>query len=207
MKQKKLIAFDLYDTCIHHPHRSSEYRNILSSWVSQETIEQIRELLQIQPVNIDDLWLDIPENLIKDFKNLDNKNIENTKIYPDTLDTLIALKERWYKLALISNLAQNYEKPLRNLIPSDIFDYEALSYKIWEIKPNPWIFNHIKNESWIDYKDMVMVWDSKKSDVNWALNVWMDAIQVDRKLAPWNIVYEKDYIRISTLSELMKLFS
>ena len=200
-----LIAFDLYDTCIHHETKLSEFKKIFSSWVPEDTIMDLRNVLQTHPVNIEDAWFDIPDNLVRDINNLTQKNIESTVLYPDTLDTLEYLKERWYKLALISNLAKKYEKPLRDLIPNWTFDYEALSFKVWDIKPNPWIFSHIRDVSWIDFKNMVMVWDKLDMDVNWAQNVWMNWIQVDRKKKGW-IHYAEDYIRISTLSDLKKLF-
>ena len=53
---------------------------------------------------------------------------------------ILDLKEKWYKLAIISNLSKEYEEPLRNLIPEWLIDYESLSFKVWEIKPNSKIF-------------------------------------------------------------------
>ena len=114
------------------------------------------------------------------------------------------LKNRWYKIAVVSNLAQKYEKPLRDLFPQGIFDYEALSFKVWELKPNPWIFEYLKDISWVDFKNMVMVWDKVDMDIKWAQNVGMNWIQVDRKMN-W-IHYGEDFIKISTLSDLKKLF-
>lgn len=200
----QLIAFDLYDTCIHHDKNLREFKKILSSWIPEDTILQLRNILQTHPINIEDAWFNIPDKLIKDINDLTQKNIESTVLYPDTLDTLRYLREKWYKLALISNLAKKYEKPLRDLIPNWTFDYEALSFNVWEIKPNPGIFNHIKNESWINFKNMVMVWDKVDMDIKWAQNVGMNWIQVDRKMN-W-IHYGEDFIKISTLSDLKKLF-
>lgn len=206
MQNKKLIAFDLYDTCIHHPKNLSNYRKIFEdSDISKETIHELRDILQKTPINIEDANFDIPQKVISDINDLTKKNIEWTIVYPDTIKTLETLKNRWYKIAVVSNLAQKYEKPLRDLFPQGIFDYEALSFKVWELKPNPWIFEYLKNTSWIDFKDMVMVWDKLDMDVAWAQNVWMDAIQIDRAMKWWNIKYEKDYIKISTLSDLLKI--
>lgn len=206
MQNKKLIAFDLYDTCIHHPINLWSYRKIFEdSEISKETIYKLRDILQKSPINIEDWNFNISENIIKNINNLTEKNIKLTTIYPDTINTLKTLKNRWYKIAVVSNLAQKYEKPLRDLFPQGMFDYEALSFKVWELKPNPWIFEYLKNTSWIDFKDMVMVWDKLDMDVAWAQNVWIDAIQIDRAMKWWNIRYEKDYIKISTLSDLLKI--
>jgi len=206
MKDKKLIAFDLYDTCIHHPKNLWYYRKIFEdSDVSKKIIHELWDILQRTQINIEDANFDIPQKVITDINDLTKKNIEWTIVYPDTIKTLETLKNRWYKIAVVSNLAQKYEKPLRDLFPQWIFDYEVLSFKVWELKPNPWIFEYLKDTSWIDFKDMVMVWDKLDMDVAWAQNVWMDAIQIDRAMKWWNIRYEKDYIKISTLSDLLKI--
>lgn len=205
MENKELIALDLYDTCIHHPHKSSEFKNILRSWVSEKTIFELRNLLQTKPINIEDAWFDIPDAVISQINQYTQENIKSTILFPDTLSTLRYLKDKWYKLALISNLAQRYEEPLRNLIPNGTFDYEALSFNVWDVKPNPWIFEYVKNQSWIDFPNMVMIWDKVDIDVRWAQNVWIDAIQVDRRMKWENIKYEKDYIKISTLSDLLEI--
>ena len=198
-----MVAFDLYDTCIHHPHKLSEFKKMFSSWVTEKTVFQLWDVLQTRPVNVEDAGFDIPDTLVQSINEHTENNIKSTVLYPDTLSTLRYLKDKWYKLALISNLAQKYEQPLRNLIPDGTFDYEALSFKVWELKPNPWIFEYVRDKSWIDFQNMVMVWDKVDMDVRWAQNVWMDGIQVDRKMKWENIRYEKDYIKISTLSDLM----
>ena len=207
MENKKLIAFDLYDTCIHHPKNLTSYRKIFEDWnIPKETINELREILQKKPINIEDANFDIPNELITNINALTEKNIQWTVLYPETLDTLEYLKSKWYKIAVVSNLAQKYEKPLRDLFPQWIFDYEALSFKIWELKPNPWIFEYLRDISWIDFKDMAMIWDKENIDIQWAQNVWIDWIQIDRTMKWWTIRYEKDFIKISTLSALKKLF-
>lgn len=207
MKDKKLIAFDLYDTCIHHPKNLTSYKKIFEDWnVPKEIINELREILQKKPINIEDANFDIPNELITNINALTEKNIQWTVLYPETLDTLEYLKSKWYKIAVVSNLAQKYEKPLRDLFPQWIFDYEALSFKVWELKPNPWIFEYLRDISWIDFKDMAMIWDKEKIDIQWAQNVWIDWIQIDRTMKWWTIRYEKDFIKISTLSALKKLF-
>ena len=207
MENKKLIAFDLYDTCIHHPKNLTSYKKIFEDWnVPKETINELREILQKKPINIEDANFDIPNELITNINALTEKNIQWTVLYPETLDTLEYLKSKWYKIAVVSNLAQKYEKPLRDLFPQWIFDYEALSFKVWELKPNPWIFEYLRDISWIDFKDMAMIWDKENIDIQWAQNVWIDWIQIDRTMKWWDIRYERDFIKISTLSALKKLF-
>lgn len=204
-QDKKLFVFDLYGTCIYYDKNLLELKKILSL-ISKNTISELRKILQTRPINIEDAWFDIPDKFIKDINNLIQKNIESSGIYTDTLDTLEYLREKWYKLALISNLSKEYEKPLRDLIPAWTFDYEALSFNVWEMKPNSWIFNHIKDKSWIDFKDMVMVWDNLDLDIKWAQNVWMDWILVDRKTEWINYCKKNNIVIVNTLSCLKDIF-
>ena len=203
-QDKKLIAFDLYGTCIYYNKNLLELKKILS-WISKNTVSELRKILQTHPINIEDVWFNIPDKIIKDINKLTQKNIESAGIYTDTLDTLKYLREKWYKLALISNLSKKYEKPLRDLIPAWIFDYEALSFNVWEMKPNPWIFNYIRDESWIDFKDMVMVWDNLDLDIKWAQKVWIDWILVDRKTKWINYCEKNNIVIVNTISDLMNI--
>lgn len=204
-QDKKLIAFDLYGTCIYYNKNLLELKKILS-WISKNTISELRKILQTHPINIEDAWFNIPDKIIKDINKLTQKNIESAGIYTDTLDTLKYLREKWYKLALISNLSKKYEKPLRDLIPTWTFDYEALSFNVWEMKPNPWIFNCIRDKSWIHFKDMVMVWDNLDLDIKWAQKVWMNWILVDRKTEWINYCEKNNIVIVNTLDRLKDIF-
>ena len=54
MKNKELIAFDLYGTCIHYPNNVKGFREILSSWILGDTINNLRNILLTRPINIED---------------------------------------------------------------------------------------------------------------------------------------------------------
>ena len=73
------------------------------------------------------------------------------------------------------------------------------------MKPNSWIFNYVKDESWIDFKDMVMVWDNLDLDIKWAQKVWMDWILVDRKTEWINYCEKNNIVIINTISDLMNI--
>lgn len=202
-QDKQLIAFDLYGTCIHRPEW------IFHRWFSIE--KDLKKILETNPIDIDQIengnlvvdWVEIKLN--KKILNKIKKDVAWILLYPEFLDTIQYLKSKWYQTAVISNLAKPYEEPLKNLIPWWTFNYKALSFDIWTTKPNPKIFEHIKNISWIDYNKMVFVWDSMWSDVIWAGDLWIKPIYINRRhnLSPENL--EKrwiNYIQISTLNQL-----
>jgi FMN phosphatase YigB (HAD superfamily) len=133
------------------------------------------------------------------------KDIAWIMLYPEFLEIIEYLKSKWYKTAVVSNLAKPYEEPLNWIIPEWTFDYKALSFDIWAMKPNPKIFEHIHDVSWIDYDKMVFIWDSMSSDVLWSAGVWMKPIFLNRRHKHIFESWEKhwvNYIQIWTLDQL-----
>ena len=230
LKQKKIICFDLYWTLIYRPHSHWKTKHFLKKF-KIELFKKFYEIVQTnKKENVKAAYdslegFKMPNRALRALQKHTDEEVKNTKIYPETLAVLKKLKNCWYKLALISNLSQDFEVPLRKLIPNDIFDYEALSYDVWVMKPDEAIFKKILNDTkdWdknTEYimSDMLMIWDSKKSDVDWAKKVWMDAILLSRKTEKANksektkwqiekISYdrEKNLITIHTLADLFDI--
>jgi len=205
-QDKKLIAFDLYGTCIHRPEW------IFHRWFTID--KELKKILEINPIGIDqiekgDLVVDgVEVKLQKKVLNRVKRDIEWILLYPEFLDIIKYLKSKWYKTAVVSNLAKPYEEPLNSKIPKWTFDYKSLSFDVWAMKPNQKIFEHIRDVSWIDYSDMVFVWDSMVSDVLWSANVWMKPIYLNRKHKNSFENWEKDwvnYIQIWTLNQLKNI--
>ena len=205
-QNKELIAFDLYGTCIHRPEW------IFGKWFTIS--REIKKILETNPIDLNQIqdgnlivnWVEV--KLSNRTLSRIKKDIAGILLYPEFIDAIEYLKSKWYKTAVVSNLAKPYEEPLNKLIPEWIFDYNALSFNIWATKPNPEIFEHIKTESWIDYDKMVFIWDSIHSDVLWASNVWMKPIYINRKHKSHPENLEKhwvSYIKISTLSDLKEI--
>ena len=139
----------------------------------------------------------------------DEKLEEGEKI--EQYDNIIEfLKHEWYGVGLASVLAKPYEKVVRKLIKKWTFNYKFYSYDIWQLKSDPEFFEHIKEETGIGYDKMVMIWDSVKSDIVWANQVWIDTICIDRRhKGPAENVYLKKYwidtIIIWTLTQLVEI--
>ena len=200
-QDKKLIAFDLYGTCVDHPFK--DYR---LSW-------KVRDIMKTKPITLQDIqewkiekdWIKI--KLDNDFIENIRKDIEWTFLFPETLETLKYIKSRWYQTAVVSNLSKDYSEPLHRLIPEWIFDYEVLSFDVWVVKPDPKIYEYLKSLSWIDFKDIIMIWDSLKADVIWSNNVWITPIHLNRNDEWIKEVNKKwlNFIQISTLSDLKKV--
>ena len=197
---KKLLAFDLYGTCIDHPFKG---------WLSWDLID----IMEKNPITMQDLqewkiekdWMKfkISDELIEYIRN----DIKWTILFPETLEALKYIKSKWYQTAVVSNLSKDYAEPLYKLIPGWIFDYEVLSFDVWAAKPDPKIYEYLKTLSWIDFKNIVMIGDSLKSDVLWSHNVWITPIHLNRSEEWIKEVHKKwiDFIQISTLADLKEI--
>ena len=200
-QDKKLIAFDLYGTCIDHDFGDVRISRDLKEMMKNNPIT----LQDIQEWKVEKDWIkiQIDDELISKIR----KDIEQTFLFPETLETLKYLKSKWYLTAVVSNLSKDYAQPLHKLIPEWNFDYEVLSFDVWAAKPDPKIYEYLKSLSWIDFKNMVMIWDSLKADVIWSNNVWITPIHLNRSEEWIKKVHKKwiNFIQISTLADLKEI--
>ena len=228
---KKYIEFDFYGTCVHRPEsfwgweKLSTYKELRRE-VSRnlwkvpdkkitDTAKELFKILQTQEVNLEkpiklSNWTEIL--LSKKFINKIRDDMAWVLSYKDFVWIAPELKKRWKILGVLSNLWELYSEPLINgTIPEWTFEHKTLSFKVWAMKPDPKIFEYAKESiEWADYGDIVFVGDNLKLDIEWAWNVWMKPIHIDRKYKwpPENkeINWIK-YIRISTLSDLLKILN
>lgn len=221
--KNELIVFDLYWTCLKLPSKNIKTRimDTIQRFFKQEEIKKIKqiqkaELIQEIWMNKDEIeqkcWIKLTNSQFNKLKKQIEEDIIWVQLYPDVIETLKYLKSKWYKIALISNLSKAYEEPLRRLLDWN-FDYEVLSYKVWKRKPDYEIFEKMSEISGYELKDMVMIWDSLKSDVMWAKNAWMMPIFLNLssdkiQLVKYNTNDKNspDYIQIHRLSDLKELF-
>jgi len=225
LRQKKIICFDLYGTLIFRPRSYWKAKYFLRNlWITPfkkyYNIIQTTKKEDIKPAYDSVDGFKMPNCALHILQKHTDEEVKNTKIYPETLAVLRKLKNSWYKLALVSNLSQDFEAPLRKFIPDGIFDYEALSYDVWAVKPDQIIFNQIYDVAKKDAEsdgyelkkdDMIMIWDSKKKDIDWAKGAWMDAVLLKREnkdsKKTEKISYDKEnkFITIPTLAELIDI--
>jgi FMN phosphatase YigB (HAD superfamily) len=172
---------------------------------------ELKNIVMTQPITlkeIEEKWKDFWDNFrISDTIEQIKKDISWTFLFSETLETLKYIKSRWYQTAVVSNLSKDYAEPLHKLIPEWNFDYEVLSFDVWAAKPDPQIYEYLKSLSWIDFKDIIMIWDSLKSDVIWSHNVWISPIHLNINEKWIKEVHKKwiDFIQISTLADLKKI--
>lgn len=106
---------------------------------------------------------------------------------------LTALKNRGYKLCLLTNIDKyGYENfPFKDFL--NLFDYQFLSYKNGLIKPDIKCWEIIKDHYKSDYKNMVMVGDSTGNDIAPSESLGLSTILIDinKKDKTYTEIYEK----------------
>lgn len=120
--------------------------------------------------------------------------------FPDTLQTIQALHNKWYKTALISNLAQAYWEALRPLLPP--LDTIAYSYQLGHKKPDKAIFEYVANQNKIALHEILMVWNHPLHDFAAPQKHWTQSLLLDRNNIERTIPNNE---KIHTLDELIDI--
>jgi len=209
MKEKKLIAFDMYGTFVTPPTWPNSYKGIfLALWIEWQVYKDLAYIIQTTDADIVEILQkyassSVSNQILSKFQSDMNAQLSSLSLYEDFLPTINTLKKLWYKTAVISNLSKPYSYPLTHLVPKNTFDYTLLSYEVGMQKPDKSFFDYLKEISWYGSDEIVMVGDSLKSDVQWAKNAGIAPIHINRS-SNW-IIYHKDYISISILKQLMDI--
>jgi HAD superfamily hydrolase (TIGR01509 family) len=128
-----------------------------------------------------------------------NKNRLLAKVYPDTIDTLKALKEKKIKIALISNAPNNNIEPvLERFGMKDLFDGVFISYNEGKLKTDG-LFEHALKKLKLKKGDVISVGDSIETDIKGAEAAGIKAYLLDRK-------GRREFPnKIQSLTELLKI--
>jgi HAD superfamily hydrolase (TIGR01509 family) len=106
--------------------------------------------------------------------------IASLRLFPDTVPTLLALRERGIKLALCSNLAADYGPPIEALLPLRLDAY-IWSFDVGAIKPEPAIYAHACAALGCAPAEVLMVGDTPVADVDGPRALGMSAVLLDRR--------------------------
>ena len=129
-------------------------------------------------------------------------------IFPDTLHTLQTLRERSYRLGLLSNTWwaaewHNAELVLHGL--ENMFDFVAYTSDLPHSKPHPSVFQYVAHHLGVPSEECVMVGDRMVDDISGALSAGMRAVWRQNDY-PWpkpeNII---PTTTIMTLAELLPI--
>ena len=104
------------------------------------------------------------------------------KPYPQTLETLQELKDKDYKLAIISNaFSLSFEEVVSEYALAEIFDVIIVSYEVGLLKPDPRIFKRCLEKLKVKKDKVLMVGDSLKDDIEAAQSFGIKSLMLDNK--------------------------
>ncbi|MCC7353347.1 MAG: HAD family hydrolase, partial [Anaerolineae bacterium] len=102
------------------------------------------------------------------------------RLFPDTLPTLKALRERGYRLGVISNWDWSLPELLDRMGLSRHFEVIAVSARVGANKPHPAIFRHALNHLGVPPERALHVGDNPEADAEGARGVGMTGVLLDR---------------------------
>ena len=111
------------------------------------------------------------------------REIGTMSVYPETLETLRTLRERGYRLVILSNVwtpGEAYASRLRELGVWELLDGAVWSFETGFRKPNPEIFRRVLEVTGSEASRTAHVGDKRTRDVKGAKDSGFCAIHVDR---------------------------
>lgn len=176
-KNKKVILFDLDGTLINSApdlavavnhmlqklNRNTFSEEAIDMWVGNGAQILVRRALSGQSVIDENLDPSLVENALKIFLDFYGKNLCNATVaYPNVFDTLLSLKDKNYRLAIVTNKPFAFVEPiLEGLGLSDLFELILGGDSLAEKKPSSAPLLYVCNTLEVEVKACVMVGDSK----------------------------------------------
>ncbi len=203
--KNKIIIFDLWQTFADSGSKPSDLFDSLFELDNTVSKKDFLRILFKSELYLKDISLDEGlKGLLLDL-NIYNKEklafsvsiwkemIKKSFLIDGSEVMLERLKNRGYKLCLLTNIDKyGHENfPFKDLL--NIFDYQFLSYKNGLVKPDIKCWEVIKDYYKTDYKNMVMVGDSIENDMTPAESLGLSTILVDinKEDGIYNEIYDK----------------
>ena len=199
----KGIVFDLYNTLVYISNRE---RPIVGLWkeLNMNNADKRRAKREFMIRDLPDIAAmarHVQPSAMHDFSHLQGaleREVKSVKLYPETLVTLEKLKEKGYRLFLLSNLSPAYQSPVNFLGLEDYFEILFYSFEHGAMKPDRGLFRKVEEASELNPRELLMVGDSLHSDYKGARGAGWPALLIDPGYRHGNLP------SIRNLKELLK---
>src|SRR5438552_223402 len=168
------------------------------SKASDETIQAAfaRQFRGAGPLSVQDQkrwWKDVVHRVFSEIGMVDNfdeffeklydwfRDSEGWVLFPETREVLTELKNRRFKLGVISNFDNRAYTVMRSLKILHFFDAVTLSSETGYCKPDREIFDAAVRALGIPASEVLLVGDSLQDDVEAAMRAGLSAVLIDRR--------------------------
>lgn len=180
---KKVIVFDLYNTLIAIQSNTQFFYRLYQESSNGFGIDRLayKHLLLTKPIQV------IKEQLGKAFQELyTNKQSElthelNSIVLFDESTSVLQELTKHHQLFLISNLAEPYAQAFYRLGLHTYFTEVFFSFEHGFIKPQTEIFQLVEKSTNTSGKNILMVGDSQRSDIEGAQKMGWESLRINRK--------------------------
>lgn len=181
----KAVAFDLFGTLVEIVQKKNPYGILLDSLeLTRKERADTRRRLMCEPVGLCEVGevvgRDIPiDVLIKAERSL-YEELASVRLFHDTRDTMLGLREAGFVVAIASNLAYPYSVPVRLLLPFEPQVW-AWSFAVGAVKPEPAFYAALCNLLGYSPREVLMVGDTLANDYEGAKDAGLHALHLDRR--------------------------
>jgi HAD superfamily hydrolase (TIGR01509 family) len=114
------------------------------------------------------------------FEALVAEDLAAIELYADSIPTLQEARKRGYSLALLSNLAAPYKRPVFELGLAEHFDVMVFSCDVGLAKPEAKVYEHLARTLGLEPRQVLMIGDTHRDDVRGARRAGLHALHLDR---------------------------
>lgn len=109
------------------------------------------------------------------------KQCENMELFPWSIDVLTYLKQKGFRMALVTNGWTRFQRmKLEKINISDFFEEILISQEVGIDKPNPAIFRMAADRLGLSVSDCLFVGDDPKIDISGARAAGMDCLWITK---------------------------
>jgi FMN phosphatase YigB (HAD superfamily) len=180
----KAVAFDLFGTLVEIAHKSNPYGRILGALdLSQQERADARRRLMCESVVLsrvgEIVGRSVPSDVLIDAEQALYEELATVHLFQDSSETLLALRDAGFKVAIASNLAYPYSVPVRLLLPFEP-NVCAWSFSVGAIKPEPAFYEALCKSLGCSPGEVLMVGDTRANDYEGATKAGLQALHLDR---------------------------
>ncbi len=193
LRDKRLILFDLDGTLVDSvPDLAHSINGMLGElgrdgfsqddirdWVGNGALVLVQRALSGNSIIDDNINEELSAEALDIFLRHYAQNLSvDSRLYPNVKDTLISLRDRGYRLAVVTNKPYRFIEPLLSGFGIDVlFDISIGGDSLSSKKPDPMMLEYVCEKLEIDIESTVMIGDSK-NDIFPANKIGMQSIGV-----------------------------